>query len=126
MKTYTDNYILKLLRQAVLILHDGKCFLCGNDIKQQLDIHHVVKRRNRILRYDYWNSVPVCRSKCHARMDSLEGLEEFKKRHPTKYDYIKYYQNMTLKQYLFEHKMTKKEFYAEKVKALKEIIKGVA
>ncbi len=116
--------MLKLWRQAVLKDYQYKCFVCGNTIVNELDCHHIVKRRNRILRYEFWNGVPVCRFGCHNEIDSMSGRDELRKRIPLKMDYLKFYEKMTLKDYLSSHDMTRDEFYHEKAENLKYIIRG--
>ena len=124
MRKYTDKYLLRLWRQAVLKEYDSKCFICGNTVLNEIDCHHIVKRRNRILRYDYWNGIPVCRMGCHNDIDSIAGRDILRDRIPTKIDYCAFYERMTLKEYLSSHSMTRDEFYFEKAENLKYIIRG--
>ena len=124
-KAYTDKYILKLWRNAVLKDWNGRCFICGNDQIDQLECHHIVKRRNKILRYDYWCGVPVCKMGCHNQIDSIAGRKLLTEHIPTKMDYLAGYEKMTFKDYLSAYKITENEFLTEKVNNLKEIIRGV-
>ncbi len=124
MKKYTDKYILKLWRQAVLKNNKSQCFLCGNMNVDELECHHIVKRRHKILRYDLWNGIPVCRMTCHNLIDSLKGRRKLRETYPERLDYLEKYENMTFKEYIYLNEVSEVEFISEKMKDLKEIIKG--
>lgn len=124
MKAYSDKHLLKLWRQAVLKNNKGQCFLCGNMNIDELECHHIVKRRHKILRYEVWNGIPVCRYTCHNQIDSLKGRRELRDAFPERFDMLEKYENMTLKEYLFKNELTENEFLVIRSNELKEIIKG--
>lgn len=115
-----DSNMIFLWRKAVLKKNGHRCFLCGKDYG--LDCHHIVKSRNKILRYDYRNGVPVCNFGCHQKLDSIAGrkmLEEFR---PFDIIHVTEFEKMTFKDYLLSKGMTEREFLEEKKKELNRII----
>jgi hypothetical protein len=90
-----------------IIKSTGYCEKCGRT-NVQLHPHHVIGRRNLILRWDLWNGICLC-SGCHtmgigsAHQDSLGFLEWYKNKYPDRYEYLRekknFYCKRTLKDY---------------------------
>lgn len=120
-KGFSDSTMLKLFNKAVLIKNGGRCFLCGKT--DNLEVHHIVKRRNKILRYDYRNGIPVCKYGCHQEIDSIAGLKLIEVMRPFDIIHCSEFQNMPFKEYLVKRGITEKEFLEEKKKELNEIIR---
>lgn len=89
------------------------CYACGKPASQ---MHHIIGRSNKILRWDYRNIIPVC-SYCHQLMHDKNMWNKG-------YDLSLYkevldkYRNMDIKDYLLENGMDMKEFLALKEKEL--------
>jgi hypothetical protein len=122
-KVLSDRYMGMLWRKAVLSLFGNRCIICNNMNIPELECHHIVKRRKKVLKYEIKNGVPVCKHGCHSKIDSLEGLEFLKDY--IDFEYLKKYENVVFKQYLTDRGMTENEFLQEKAAELKEYIKGV-
>jgi Pyruvate/2-oxoacid:ferredoxin oxidoreductase delta subunit len=121
-KYMTDRHLLKLWRQAVLKEYNNQCLVCGNGNTYELECHHIVKRgKNKVLKYDIWNGVPVCKYSCHRWVDSLRGKDFLESKIPEKMEYLKKYEMVHFKQYLLENEMSENEF----LKMKHEEIKGV-
>ena len=123
MKGLSDGNLMRLWRKAVLKKNMNRCFICGNTDTDIIDCHHIVKRRHKILRYDFRNGVPVCRIGCHNRLDSIAGLKMLESMRPFDIIHVKEFENMTYKDYLQKHEMTNTEFLQQKKKELEDIIK---
>lgn len=135
MKEYSDGYLMKLWRQAVLKLHNNRCFFCGASIENvELEVHHHIHRRNWLLRFDYRNGFPCCKyphkiggmspvMSCHQWADSIKGKSTIMLA-LNKLDLINYFQErqQELKQYLQDHNMSRAEFKALMYNELKKII----
>ena len=79
---------------------DKRCQFCGRPAEC---IHHLIeKSRSEFLRYDYRNACPVC-IKCH-------NLIHAGKIKPYISDYLRMYENMSLKTWLLERGLTNKEY----------------
>jgi hypothetical protein len=109
-----------LWRKAVLSLFDNRCVMCNNGNINQLECHHIVKRRNKILRHEIKNGVPVCKYGCHSKIDSIAG-REFLKGY-IDFEYLSKYEKQVFKQYLIDRCMTENEFLKEKADELKGYI----
>ena len=118
---YSIKYIDSLWSKAVRTRDRGKCRLC---MSPAVDAHHIVHRsKNWALRWDMSNGISLCREH-HNEADKLymvqtilslidsEYLIERQKKYKFKADYLTALQ------------MSEKEFKAEKVEELKEIIKN--
>lgn len=98
-------------RKAVLKANRNRCAVCGIiRADGELECHHLVKRRYRILRHDYRNGVPVCIMGCHRYADTTTGTAEILKKH--KYEeyltgIVRKYQ--TVKEYLIDYGITQLE-----------------
>jgi len=119
-KAWSNSHLLLLWRKAILKKYDNRCVLCNNGNVPELECHHIVKRRNKILRYDVKNGVPVCKYGCHQKIDSLEGIEFLN--NFIDFEYLKRYENMTYKDYLWQNLLTDNEFLKECAENLKELL----
>lgn len=109
---YSDGYLLKLWRQAVLLDWNYHCAVCGEPGSVpgsgNLECHHIVRRGVRVLRYDRRNGIAVCPD-CHRWLHTLDGREWIAVAHPH-YKYIKNLERVTLKQMLVDAGMTRGEW----------------
>ena len=69
-KGLSDSTLLSLWRKAVHKSWKGKCALCGSE--EELECHHVVPRRHRLLRFDVRNGLLLCKM-CHKLIPTLWG-----------------------------------------------------
>lgn len=65
----SDSSLMALWRRAVLKHYGYRCVICGGD--GTLEAHHCIKRRYKLLRYDWRNGVPVHPGDCHAEADRM-------------------------------------------------------
>lgn len=73
----SDGYLQQLWRKACLLKNGNRCIICGKkDLDENLQVHHIVHRRQRILRHDVRNGVVVHTIDCHEYADSLRGRAE--------------------------------------------------
>lgn len=87
-----------------------KCEFCG---KPAQCIHHLIeKSRSEYLRYDVKNACPVCLH-CHNEIH----LGHIK---PLISDYLRMYENISLKQWLVSRGLTKQEFENIREKEIKD------
>jgi len=110
----SDSNLLKLRRKVVYSRFNNKCFFCGKS--KELEDHHIVKRKNFLLRYDWRNSILLCKYICHQYAETPEGKHKIDK-------FIEPYRNylqarsVSCKQYFVERGITRKDFlktvYAE-------------
>ncbi len=122
-KGFSDKYMLRLFRKACLVKHGGKCILCPNTNVNELEIHHLIKRKHKILRYNWRNAVIVCKHGCHQKIDSLYGIKLLEKLRPFDMRYLRKYENQVFKQYLIDNCISEREFLQQKKEELVEIIK---
>jgi len=121
-KKYSDGYLQKLWRQAVLKEYNYMCANCGLAGAENLECHHIIKRRNKIFRHDWRNGITGCKE-CHRFYDSLEGIEFIKSIHGY-YELLKENENKPFKQYLMDNGIIEKEFLQLRRDELKLRIKG--
>lgn len=65
----SDSTIEALWRRVVLKRGGYRCVVCGRG--GTLECHHVIKRRYKLLRWDYRNGVPVHTGDCHDTADKM-------------------------------------------------------
>lgn len=122
-KSVSDSYLNKLWRKAVLAEWGYECPYCGNTDIDIIEIHHIVKRKNKILRWDYRNGIPGCKYSCHSFYHTLSGqkwiLENLEEEVIL---YLSEFDNVLYKDYLFEHGLTDNEFRKIKLEELKKVI----
>ena len=117
--SYSDSTLNKKWRQAVLSWYGEGCIICQ---KQPVECHHIIKRRNKLLRWDYRNGVPLCKEH-HEQSDSIyiRRLIEDK----IGEDFCQYLDEMRMigyKQYILDYCINDKEFKQEKYEEMQEVI----
>lgn len=120
-RKYTDRYLEMLWRKAVLAEFKNRCAYCGNLNIDEIECHHIVKRRHKILRWDWKNGVTGCKHTCHKFYHTVKGGWWI----ATKHIYYSYLLEMEgqYKQYLVENGFTDTDFRRIKVSELKNKIK---
>lgn len=128
-KKLSDRYLDMLWREAVLAEWNNQCGFCG--AMGELECHHIVYRRNRVLRWDYRNGFPVCKGNdlwdgktchgfAHTKLGEKKIIEVLEDYH---YDYLCKREQMTLKDFLVQEGVSKVEFYRQMADELKDKIK---
>ena len=121
-KSVSDSTLRKYWKLAVLKHYGNTCQICGKT-HDGIDIHHIVHCKKRVLRWDQFNGVPVCRDGCHAYSDTLSGRDEIRfKIGDKRYVYLKENEKWLYKDYLFTNKMNDNEFRRVELKRLLQIL----
>jgi len=129
MRGFSDRYLMVLWRNAVLIKWRGKCIFCGNDNTDQLECHHIKKRKHKLTRYMVDNGIPVCAVKygqmsCHQRAETFEGQDKIRKAIGDKIWFkLDQLAHRTIKDYCFEYAITESEYMKEMKTDLEKTIK---
>lgn len=119
----TDRHLQKLWRKAVLRHWYNRCILCGNTNVDEIECHHVVKRRVAILRHDYRNGVPVCKKECHRFIDSRAGEDKLRELLPNyQLKYLAEMEQVKIKDHLMEQGISRAEFLKQMAEELKRRI----
>ena len=116
----STGYLDKLWRKAALIIHNHKCALCGRLGDQNLQIHHIVRRRNAFLKHHYKNGIALCHE-CHLFCHTKKG-EIWLSESVADYEWLCEKENVILKQYLVDNGITRSEFSLIRKNELKDII----
>ena len=115
----TDRYLDGLWSKAVRAIK-GEC--CANPMcgKQASGVHHIIKRRYKVTRWDVKNGIPLCPT-CHPIADRNTGFalslitgEDA--------DYLNVQGMHTLKDWLAISQQTREEFMKGCAVELKELI----
>lgn len=94
------------------------CVCCG---ARQTEIHHIIPRAHKLLRWDLINLVPLCHE-CHQKVHANKKyLELFLPK--SRFEYLDGLKNQNFKQYLLEHNLTAEDFYKLKEKDIKRKLK---
>jgi 5-methylcytosine-specific restriction endonuclease McrA len=112
--------IEKELDRMVQELHKNqRCHICG--AYSATEIHHIISRKDKMLRYDISNLLPVCHS-CHMKIHD-KGLDEYQFLGELQAKYLKSIKNKSYKDFLiFEMQMTENEYLKFCKKRLKDEI----
>jgi hypothetical protein len=101
----SDSNLLKLRRQVVFKNFNDCCFFCGQHKSQvPLEDHHIVKRKNFLLRYDWRNSILVCKYVCHSYAETPTG----------KHKIDEYLESTGFREYLQERVGSCKQWFVER------------
>ena len=107
-KGLSDSTLHALWRKAVRAQGQNRCIICG--AWGQLECHHVIHRRYKLLRWDWRNGVPVCPGVCHDMADR-EGVGIAGDYAP----HLRAVARVTFKQYLVDMELSEAE-WRERVK----------
>lgn len=128
---HSDKTLFRLWRKAVLIRWDGRCALCGNDNEDELDCHHIVRRHQRILRFDPRNGVPLCKPRvrsCHRKAETIRGWARLEKaikaRCEDDLEYLEVWEHMRYSDYLRDRGVKDSDVRREERAELEKIISG--
>ena len=94
---------------------------------QELEVHHFVKRRHKVLRWDWKNGFPLCNSltqnKCHIVADTMLGRQKLINiMGEERFEYLANEEKITKKDFCLAHGMSTKEFEKMFLDELKGII----
>lgn len=106
-------------RRAVLAHWRGRCAICGSTY--ELECHHVIKRRKKVLRWDWRNGVALCTG-CHRMLHDYPWKFEAKLR--LDYEYLERWSNVTIKEHLLNIGMSEAEWTQKMLTELKEKASG--
>lgn len=121
MRGLSDSNLLKLRRQAVHKHFSDCCFFCGKHKSQSpLEDHHIVKRKAVLLRYDWRNSILVCKYGCHSYAETPTGKSKIDQ-YLKDSGFLEYLQARvgSCKQWFVEHGITRKDFLKQMYDDLK-------
>lgn len=117
----TDRWLMDLWSRAVRAIKGDQCFNpeCSRPAHS---IHHIIKRRYRVLRCDVKNGIPLC-VVCHPKADRnaafvLDMISEGDRA------YLADMGVHTLKDWLTKTCQTREEFLQGEADELKDIIRG--
>ena len=124
----TERSLDILFRKAVLLSWGGACVFCGNGNQDQLEAHHIIKRRKKVLKWDIKNGLPLCNSlsanKCHIAADSKKGEAKIRSIIGEEtWNYLCDLEDVTIKDIVIKSGMSSAEFRLDRAKELKRIIK---
>ena len=122
MRGLSDSLLLKLHREAVRKIFNNCCFHCGSSVNA-LEVHHIVKRKILLLRYDWRNGVLVCKYGCHAYAETMQGRHLLDKLIEPYRDYLQE-RSGSCKQWFVDKGITRNEYLQDVKKELEEILKG--
>lgn len=103
--------------------HNQLCLICSKRKKHRKAdcIHHIIRRKDYMARYDIVNLMPVC-SDCHSEVHD-KGLDEYQFLDELHAQYLRSIKNKSYKDFLiFEMQMTESEYLKFCKKRLKDEI----
>ena len=115
----TDRYLINLWSKAVRAEKGEGCYHCGAPAHS---VHHIIRRRHRLTRYDVVNGIPLC-AECHQQAQRSIGwdidlLPEADKA------YLRERANINIKYWLVKLGVSMLEYERFEADKLKRIIKG--
>ena len=121
---YSDSSLQELFRKSVKALRGDTCLRCveeGATVKYPVEIHHVVHRGYKLLRYDPENGIPLCHMH-HQWADTGAGRDWCRSK--VDKDYVDNLQGYgTIKSYLIEQGLSESEWLAMLKERLSAIVK---
>lgn len=140
----SESTLQRHWRRAVLLEWGNYCPICGErGADDELQCHHIVHRRHRLLRHDRRNGVPVHHARiyryiddsneecghraitCHQFADTLTGREMIRESLDLeRWEYIKERELRNVKDFLVAAGMSRSELEDYELKMLKNFIGG--
>ena len=117
----SDSLLLKLHREAVRKRFENRCFYCKGS--NELEVHHIVKRKTLLLRYDWRNGVLLCKYGCHQWAETPAGKHAIDKLIEPYRDYLQE-RSGSCKQWFVDKGITRNAYLQDVKKELEEILKG--
>lgn len=121
MKGLSDSNLLTLRRKVVYKKFNHRCFFCGR--VRELQDHHIHKRKNFLLRYDWRNAILLCKYDCHAYAETPEGKHKIDLHIAPFRDYLQA-RSGSCKQYFVEHGISRKDFLKSVYDELQEELRS--
>ena len=115
----SEGNLLKLHREAVRKLFFYRCFFCHFAIGEK-EVHHVVKRKNFLLRYSWRNGILVCKYICHPHAETPEGKHKIDLYIEPYREYLQE-RSGSCKDWFVKHGITRNDYLREMYNELKEI-----
>lgn len=126
-KSKPEPYESQLWRKAVKAFHGDRCVFIGDDeieCDNIIECHHIIPRRDGLLKYDYKNGIPLCKGH-HSIAQTIQGREMIRNFiGEDQWQYLKKMELYPKKQYLQDNRLSEKEFLLKKREELKSIISG--
>ena len=122
-KPLSESSMAKLWRQAVLIKCKHRCYLCGVYGDENLECHHIIKRRYKSTRW-YWKNGT---SLCHACHSAVETKSAVRRELENNWQYMDELDEMNMTDYktmLSEKGYTHNEYYNLIADVLKRVNNG--
>jgi len=113
----SESYLDALWRKAVYKQFNGRCAICGKD---DVQAHHIVGRRRRVLRWDVANGILLC-TECHRCAHENQPKFYRLTQKAVDYPYLED-MSMTLVDYCATMGITKNEFRQQCKEQLKEVV----
>ena len=117
---YSTGHLDRLWRQAILKKYNHKCACCGKYGDENLQIHHIVRRKHAVLKHHHLNGIPGC-IECHRFYHTKNG-EIWLSENVKEYKFLCATENVKLKDLLVQSGMTRAEFSCIRKNELQEII----
>jgi hypothetical protein len=114
----STSHLDYLWRLAVRAKWGGRCAFCGSD---DVECHHIVKRRRPLLRWDVTNGICLCPTH-HVYAASKQGERDVAAKIGPDYDYLCLKEQLIYKDFLLAQGLTDNEFRTMQADALKEMI----
>lgn len=123
----SDRTLQKYWRLAVLKKHHNTCVICGKIRQaQDLECHHIIKRRHRVTRHDVMNGAPVCTGECHQIAHTQRGQQLIRDRLGSSHvEYLYERENVLVKDYKDALSYSTKELEQYELENLKKILGGL-
>lgn len=102
------------------LAHGRACAVCLSKYKvvEATEMHHVIPRVHRLLRFHYMNLIPLCHS-CHEKITNKQLDEPITTKHR---EWLHQMSLKDIKGYCIAHGITKAEYYQARYKELKELV----
>jgi hypothetical protein len=121
-----DGTIQGYWRKAVLKAWNYKCAKCGADARgSEVECHHFIKRKHTLSKHKVENGIPGCKYTCHRVFYHTKNGDRFveeeliRKWGEQKIRDLKNKETTTIKQYLVDNGMSRKEWDEKTVEELK-------
>lgn len=121
-KRLSESTMHRLWRKAVLVNHSHRCAFCGMPGDENLECHHIVKRRKLLTRWDWKNGIALCHD-CHKIAHTAAGAYKIGLKHPH-FRYLTEMENLISKDVFVRMETNVTEWYLKQAEEMREIIKA--
>ena len=118
-KRWSESKMQRLWSKTVLAVHNHRCAFCGQPGDDNLECHHIIRRRKLLTRWDWKNGIALCHN-CHKIAHEMSGQIKISMQHPY-WEYLFECEYLISKDVFAKSGMTAADWYEMQAEEMAEV-----